>query len=60
MSDYHDTVKCTECGSNDLKAIAPLRLHFQPHVKCRACGHEELEVLAFMKWDGAIAEEQQA
>lgn len=48
-SDYHRAVKCEKCGKRNLKAIAPLRLRFQPHVQCKDCGHEELEVIIFMR-----------
>lgn len=51
MSDYHKDLKCEKCGSANLRAIAPLRLHFQTHVHCDDCEHDELEILAFMRWD---------
>ena len=50
MSDYADGVVCEKCGSGNLKAVAPMRLHFRVHVHCEDCGHEEHEVLAFMRW----------
>ena len=49
MSDYHRAVTCDKCGKRNLKLIAPLRLHFQPHTQCQDCEHEELEIITFMR-----------
>jgi hypothetical protein len=58
VSDYHRAVTCEKCGKNNLKVVAPLRLHFQPHAQCQNCGHEELEILTFMRCCPAMMEDR--